>query len=625
MALPIISLLEQAGFKVWWDGMLEAGAQYLESTEDALESAKAVVVLWTQTSTASNWVRDEAMSGRERSCLVPISVDGSIPPLGFRQFQVLDLSACQGKYASPAAKELLRAVAALHDREEPEMPLPPEPTAWLSPTRRNLLLAGIGGGIIIGGGFAVSSLLDTGDGDVGNSIAVLPFRDDSPGAELGYLAAGIASELRSLLSGNQALRVIARSTSEAVQGRGDDALTIARELGVDYVVEGSVRVADGIANLSADLIDGATGLGRWSRTYSQPADDLLGLQQELAGAISAQLSLEITDAQGVLQLGEATVPAAFEAYLRAWQQYIEAQSHEDLKAVLATFENAVRLDPEFAGARAGQAAALTVLGHTASSAAETQQYYARAQEAADRAIELAPDLAEAHSLLGMILFETQLQAREAAPHYERSIEIGSGSAVIEARFAAFAALTGREEEALRAIEIAMDLDPLNPTIFKEAGLVHYAARRFDRAIELHRQALAMNPDISGSHSWIGSSLIHQGDYAAALDACLQEPSRLLRTPCLAIVYHLQGDTQQAQAAMTELVEGYGDAGLYQQAQVFSQWDEADEAMLTLEKAYEIGDAGLNYLAMDPMLDPLRARTDFIDLERRLGFTPFVAS
>ncbi len=625
IALPIISLLEQAGFRVWWDGMLGAGAQYLETTEEALESARAVVVLWTETSIGSNWVRDEAMSGRERGCLVPISVDGSLPPLGFRQFQVLDLSVCKGQHDTPAARELLRAVAKLHDRDVPEMPLDAAVAPLLSPTRRNLLLAGLGGTIVVGGGFAVVSLLDSGSASAGNSIAVLPFRDDSPDAEQTYLAAGIAAELRSMLSGNQALRVIARSTSEAVQERGDDALTIARELSVDYVVEGSVRVADGVANLSADLIDGATGLGRWSRMYSQPADDLIGLQQELASAISSQLSLEISDAQGVLQLGETTVPAAFEAYLRGWQHYIDVQGHEGLGEVLVMFENAVRLDPQFAGAWAGQAAALTALGHTASSAAETQQYYARAQDAAGRAIELGPDLAEAHSLLGTILFETQLQAREAAPHYERSIELGSGSSPIEARYAAFSALTGREDAALRAIEKAMDLDPLNPTIFKEAGLVHYSARRFDRAIALHRQALSLNPDISGSHSWIGSSLIHQGDLEAALEACLLEPSRLLRTPSLAIVYHLQGNAEQAEAALGELVDSYGDAGLYQQAQVLSQWGNAGEAMLKLQNAFEIGDAGLNYLRMDPMLDPLRDRADFIDLQQRLGFTAVVAS
>lgn len=625
IALPIISLLEQAGFKVWWDGMLGAGVQYLETTEEALESAKAVVVLWTETSTASNWVRDEAMSGRERGCLVPISVDGSLPPLGFRQFQVLDLSACKGKHDFPAARELLRALAELHERDVPDMPLAGPVSPLLTPTRRKLLLGGIGGGIVIGGGFAIASFLDLGGGTDGNSIAVLPFRNDSPDAEQGYLAAGIAAELRSMLAVNPALRVIARSTSEAVQQRGDDAMMIANELGLDFVVEGSVRVVDGIANLSADLIEGASGLGRWSRTYSQPADDLLGLQQELASAISSQLSLQIADVQGSLQTGEASVPAAYEAYLKGWEQFIEAQSHEALASVLLLFESATRLDPEFAGAWAGQAATLTFLGHSASSAEATQQFYTRAQDAANRAIELGPDLAEAHSLLGTILFETQLQAREAAPYYERSIELGAGGAVFQARYAAFAAFTGRENAALRAIETAIDLDPLNPTIFKEAGMVHYAARRFDRAIELHRQALSMNPQISGSHSWIGSSLIRQGDYPAAVEACLQEPSRLLRTPCLAIVYHLQGAADQAQEAMAELVDSYGDAGLYQQAQVLSQWGKAEEAMLTLRNAYEIGDAGLNYLAMDPMLDPLRDRADFIDLQQRLGFTPFVAS
>ncbi|MFM7349913.1 MAG: toll/interleukin-1 receptor domain-containing protein, partial [Erythrobacter sp.] len=111
-ARPVIALLESAGFDAWWDGRLEGGENYLQTTETALETADCVVVLWSATSTQSHWVRDEAQRGRERGCLVPLSIDGTMAPLGFRQFQILDISGWDGSPASPEAARILGAVRA---------------------------------------------------------------------------------------------------------------------------------------------------------------------------------------------------------------------------------------------------------------------------------------------------------------------------------------------------------------------------------------------------------------------------------------------------------------------------------------------------------------------------------
>ncbi len=239
--------------------------------------------------------------------------------------------------------------------------------------------------------------------------------------------------------------------------------------------------------------------------------------------------------------------------------------------MLARFDNAIRLDPGFAGAWAGKAAALTALGNTAFSAADAGTYYGEAVEAAEEAVRLGPDLGEAHSWLATILFVARLDARGAREPYERSVQLDGGSSTVQARFAQFAALTGRDEEAQRAVEAAMDLDPLNPMIFKDAGLVHYAAGRYDSAIEHYRHSLELDPDITGSHSRIGSALMLQGDVGAGIEECLLELSVLLREPCLAIGHFRDGNAQAAREAMARLVETYGDAGLYQQAQVQAQW------------------------------------------------------
>lgn len=133
-ARPVIALLEGAGFDVWWDGRLEGGENYLQTTETALETADCVVVLWSATSTQSHWVRDEAQRGRERGCLVPLTIDGTMAPLGFRQFQLLDITAWDGAPGSPEAARILGAVRArTGGAAAPAWPAPPVPSTAATP------------------------------------------------------------------------------------------------------------------------------------------------------------------------------------------------------------------------------------------------------------------------------------------------------------------------------------------------------------------------------------------------------------------------------------------------------------------------------------------------------------
>ena len=223
-------------------------------------------------------------------------------------------------------------------------------------------------------------------------------------------------------------------------------------------------------------------------------------------------------------------------------------------------------------------------------------------------------------MLAQTLFEAQLKVKEAASAYERSLENGSGSAAIQARFGEYAALTGQSDPAARASGRAMLLDPLNPAIFKSAGLVRYAAGDHAQAIAMQRRALELDADISGSHAWIASSLLQAGDLAEALRECRLEPFAAMRQACVAITEHRIGNGQAARAAMAELVAEYGDAAVYQQAQVLAQWGDASAALEKLSLARELGDAGLTYVLIDPMFEPLRGRPEFDALLQGLGFS-----
>ena len=203
-ALAIVRLLEDAGYRVWWDGLLEGGERFSETTEAALQQARAVVVLWSKTSASSHWVHDEATRGRESGRLVPLSIDGSLPPLGFGQFQSIDVSHVLGKPGSEPMRKVVRAVAALHDGPAP-LPAAPRDVAP-SRTRRQLLTAG-GLALIAGGGGLLLWRAREPAAVVQNSnglrrIAVLPFANLSDDAGQRYFSDGLTSEIRVQLSRN---------------------------------------------------------------------------------------------------------------------------------------------------------------------------------------------------------------------------------------------------------------------------------------------------------------------------------------------------------------------------------------------------------------------------------------
>lgn len=617
-ALPIIRAIEQAGFSVWWDGVLKGGVKYVETTGEALESARAVVVLWSRDSIKSHWVLDEAMNGRERSCLVPITLDGSQPPLGFKQFQVIDLSKWRGAASAPEMTNLINTISDLHEADFVPMPVSQSPQSH-GLSRRHLML-GAGGIATLGAVGAAMLLWPDGDRLSSNGIAVLPFQNDSGDPDQDYLSAGISTELRNTLARNPGLKVVARSTSEAIEAQKLEARRAARELGVSFIVEGSVRASNELVRVSSFLIDGATGKVRWSDTYQQSLDQLLDIQLDLTAAISSELSLAVSSALGHTNIGAASNPAAFDSYLRGWTIYRASSDTETDLLALARFDNAIRLDPNFAAAHAARSATLTVLGNFSDDPVQAKSYKDQALQAAQKAVELGPDLDEAHSALALSLFDSQLKIREARGPYERSIELGRGSAVTQARYAEYAALTGQAQAARSAIDFALELDPLNSNLHRSSGLIHYVAGEYEKAISAHQQAVRLEQNLSDSHAWMGLSLLQLDRDQTAIDTCLKEPSSLLRLPCLAIGYDRLDRRAEAETAMAQLVAEYGQAGRYQQAQVLAQWGDLDAAMAALRDARAAMDAGLTYLFTDPLLLPLHQRQDFQSLQSELGFT-----
>lgn len=604
-ALQIIDILERNGFSVWWDGMLEGGDRFSRTTAEALENAKAVVVLWSKTSAESHWVHDEATRGRDRKRLVPLSIDGSEPPLGFRQFQVIDAAPKKVKANSPEMTGMLRAVAALHDRPFDAPVKQVDRTPMVS--RR----VAVGGGLALlaaGGGFTLYRSGVFGGGVVSNSVAVLPFANLSRDPAQQYFSDGLASEIRAQLSRNALLEVVGQTSSNQFRDKTGDARSIAKELRVSYILGGNVQKMGDRLKIVTDLTEGKTGISKWAQTFERQMADIFAVQSEIATAVAGALSAAMdrkASGDKALQVGGTKSLAAFDAYLRGRDLFESHIDENSERAALAKFEQAIAIDPEYAAARASRARSLAVIANQYANATERRALYGEAVDEAGRATKIAPDFALGFAALGYALFYGRLDAKAAKVPYERAHELAQSDVDVLGRYAVYCARTGRFPAADAAINRAAALDPLNPSMFKSAGNIKYAAKSYQEAIDFARKALALNPKRSTLHGDIGNAYLMLGDLAKAGEEFAQETNTLLALPGKAIVAHRQGDKAAAQKALEALVEEHGDNALYQQAQILAQWGDAEQAYAALDRAYATADSGLVYLLNDPLLDPVR--------------------
>ena len=621
-ARAVIALLERAGFQVWWDGLIPGGERFGSKISDALDKAGAVVVLWSANSIASHWVQDEAGWARDRHRLVPISIDGSEPPLGFRQFQCLDVSTGGVKAGNPAMQRALKAVADLMGAApgEPLRPAaqPPRP-GGVRLDRRTAVVAGGAAVVAAGGGFAAWRLLAPAEARA-NSIAVLPFANLSGDPAQQYLSDGMAAELRGKLSRNRLLQVVGQTSSNAFRERSESSRAIAGKLKVANLLDGNVRAAGGQVRIAVELIDGSSGFSTWSDSFDRPMRNLLQLQSDVADAVSAALSAAIGgDGEARAESGGTSDVAAFDSYLRGKQLFESQQDEASDRGALARFESALERDPDYAAARAARSRTLSVIANQYAQASERRALYRQAVEEARRAIRSADKFADGYVALGYALFYGTLDIAAADAPYEQAYRLGEGSADVLSLYALYRARRRQFARAFPVIERAQQLDPLNAGLVKTEGRILYASGDHEGAIRSARRALELNPKIGGVHGDIGNALLMLGRADEAAAEFAQERVGLLAIPGRGIVAVRRGDQAAARAALDELVREEGDNGLYQQAQVLAQWGRKGEALDALDHALREQDSGLVYLLSDPFLAPLHGEARFKSLLRQLHF------
>jgi len=453
-----------------------------------------------------------------------------------------------------------------------------------------------------------------------HSIAVLPFVNLSgdPGQE--YFSDGLTEELLNSLAAIEGLQVAARTSSFSFKEH-PDILTVAHKLNVAAVLEGSVRRSEHTVRVTAQLINSVTGFHLWSKTYDRDLGDVLKLQTEIATAVAAALKVTLLGEVAVkIELCGTRNPVAFDAYLRGLKlaRIAQATTPMECREPIEAFSEAIGLDPNFALAFANRAL-ITWDCVTNSPQWLQQPNEARVRADAERAIALAPSLAEGYVALSWL--EVGLLNLGAADQAcARALALAPGNDLTLYFCSLLAAYVGHSDTAISGARHGVALDPLNPLSHRALGDTLRYARRYDEAIAAYTAAIAVDTEHSAeSYALRGLSYYLAGNLSLAQSSCEARPDYFRSQLCQAVVYNRLGRHADAAAAVAKMKQTGGDAAAYQYTEVHTQWGDRNAALDWLEKAMRLRDPGLVYLKTDPLLYPLRNEPRFQAIERELKF------
>jgi tetratricopeptide (TPR) repeat protein len=389
---------------------------------------------------------------------------------------------------------------------------------------------------------------------------------------------------------------------------------IGRELEVDYVVEGSVRRADGRVRISAQLIQVSDQTHLWAQSYERELSGILAVQSEVARAIATRIQIQLAPAPRARLAGtRPTTPEAYELYLKGRYYLNRANPHDHEKA-LAYFQQAVEEDPLYAAAYAGIADTYVFLAFYHGL---PREWALKARNAATKALELDPDLASAHTSLATIKALNDWDWAGAEAEFRRAIELEPGASEPHRIYGEFLALFGRHEQAIADTRQARELDPLSSNANYDLAFALYMARRYDEAIAQLQKVLELDPKFFPAHAGLGHVYAAQSRYAEALAELVKAG---VRPELTAWVYALAGKEAKARKALAEAL-GRKSAGTSTVvlSVIYALLGEKKRAFECLEQGYQQRDWLVIALRAFPPFDPLRSDRRFQDLLRRMKF------
>ena len=612
---PLVDALTADGLAVWWDAHIGAGDEWREAIADNLAAAKCVIVAWSKRSVASEgrFVRDEAGRAVKRHVYLPVTIDKVDPPLGFGETQCLPLTGWKGDRDDPRYLALLDCARRIVGGDHATTERSHRPATTID---RRAVIAG--GGVVAfavagGGGWYFLH----GTSAQAASIAVLPFANLSGDASQAYFSDGLAEEVRSALARIPGLRVMARTSSEML--RDADAKSAATKLGVATILSGSVRRSPTMIRVSAQLIDGGSGLEKWSQTFDRAPGDVLAVQSSIAENVAQQLRGQFGAAdRAAIDVGGTNNARAQDLILQA---LAGANGDEPgFRQGMALADAAIALDPKYALAYAVKSRMMTLwFSYYATTSAQSNAGIAAALATARRAVALAPALTEGHSSLALG-FRNQCNVGAAIAELDQAVDQPGCPANAMAQQAHNLADAQIFDRAFDLLARAQVNDPLNAEVDYSRGYVDYCARRYPEAISLLAAYLADHPDRVQNRNFYAISLLFSGRTAdAAAQFALLPPEDLHRAVGEAVLASRRGDRVTAEARYQQLKVKYGDAASFQYAQIDAQRGNIDAGIAALQRAWEVRDTGLPRIKVDPFIDPLRRDPRFPAIVAKLNF------
>lgn len=474
----------------------------------------------------------------------------------------------------------------------------------------------------------VTQVLPTPPAAATNTVAVLPFVNMSRNEDGDYFSDGLAEELLNVLTKIRGVRVAARTSAFAFKGKSATIAEIGAALNVESVLEGSIRIAGPQVRIAVQLIEVSTGYRLWSETYDRKMDDIFAIQDDIAQSVVEELRVRLlgevsgknTTKKVVEEIadavkGRADDPEAQRLMLLG-RYFLDRTTRSDAEKAVEYFSAAVKRDVGFPLGWAELSRAYTVQAGKAWRA--VAEGYELAREAAIRALDLEPDLAEAHAQMGRIRSAYDMDMRGAKSSYSTALELAPGSAVVMDGASILELKSGNLDRALELSRRVIAQDPLSGAMWHNLGLICHAAGLLSEAESSLGKALELSPSRTVSAAMRSLAILDQGRGNDALEAAENEPDPFWKLWARAMILFALGERDGSDTALDELIRDHAEGDAYQIAEVFGFRNELDEAFGWLEKSLSERDPGVTHAKSSPRLRHLHSDMRWLPFLKKIG-------
>jgi TolB-like protein/tetratricopeptide (TPR) repeat protein len=462
-------------------------------------------------------------------------------------------------------------------------------------------------------GRATSRVREVTMANPGKSIAVLPLINESGDPKDEYFSDGLSEELIAALAQISGLKVIGRSSSFRFKDRREEPKAIGEKLSVSTLLDGTVRKQGDRVRIVAALVNAADGIQLWTRTFDRELKDIFTVQQEISRSVAESLKVTLLGSDSTQKSAPKNVEA-HNAYLQG-HFHFQRRNLEDYRKAVDYFDQAIRLDPNYALAYTERSEAWSFIGDLTG---QHEPAWSNARTDAEKAVAIAPDLAEARAALAWVRFFIDWKFAEGLSELKRAKELSPANPTANDVLARAILYLGRLDEAERQARQAVELDPLSVIAQGNLARVLVFAGKLDEAVAAARKAAELQPTSASSHRWQVVAAVLQGDREAALREAQLEPDEGYRRFELALAQQIQGDRQAADAALADLIANGRDQLAYQIAEVYAVRGERDKAFEWLQISFDNHDTGTLTLLVDPLLRGLRDDPRYKSFLAKLG-------